>query len=329
MSGAGRSSKKGPLRGGIDLGGTKIQAAVIADGGEVIADSRRQTPNEGPPALVAEEMAAAMSDAAEQAGLATDKLDGVGIGTPGEVEHASGDVSAVKNIAGWESAFALGGTLSDALGTRVRVGNDVDVATWAEFKLGAGQAYNSLLGVFWGTGVGGGLVLDGKPWSGRGIAGEIGHMVVKLDGRRCPCGNKGCMEAYAGRAAMEATARHEHEHGRHTDLFKIAKKRDRDRLTSGIWARALEHGDELAEELIGEAVDAIGAVIASAVNLVDFEAVVIGGGVGVRLGEPYVAKIRKRVSKNLFAADDPPPILLAELGDFGGAIGASLLLDEA
>ncbi len=328
MSGA--SAKKVALRGGIDLGGTKIQAAVIADGGEVVADARRATPNEGPPKRVAAEMAAAMTEAAEAAGIETDSLGGVGIGTPGEVEQASGDVSAVKNIAGWEAAFALGSALSDALGTRVRVGNDVDVATWAEYELGAGRPYRSLLGVFWGTGVGGGLVLDGKPWSGRGIAGEIGHMVVKLDGRRCPCGNKGCMEAYAGRAAMEAHARHEHEHGhRHTDLFKIAKKRGRDRLTSGIWARALEHGDELAEELIGEAVEAIGAAVASSINLVDFEAVVIGGGVGTRLGEPYVAKIRERVSRNLFAADDPPPILLAELGDFGGAIGASLLLDEA
>ena len=210
----------------------------------------------------------------------------------------------------------------------MRVGNDVDVATNAEFKLGAGKPYDSLLGVFWGTGVGGGVIIDGKKWTGRGSAGEIGHMVVKLDGRKCPCGRRGCMEAYAGRAAMEAHARKEHENGRHTGLFKIMKKRDRDRLTSSIWERALEAEDELAEELIDEAVEAIAAAAASAVNLIDFEAVVIGGGLGVRLGEPYVKKIRKAMLTHLFKDDDPPAIVLAELGDFGGAIGASLLFDD-
>ena len=96
------------------------------------------------------------------------------------------------------------------------VGNDVQVATDAEFQLGAGKPYRSLLGVFWGTGVGGGLILDGKPWHGRGGAGEIGHMVVKLDGRTCPCGRRGCMEAYAGRAAMEARARKDDKGARPT-----------------------------------------------------------------------------------------------------------------
>ena len=94
-----------------------------------------------------------------------------------------------------------------ALGIEVTVGNDVQVATDAEFKLGAGRLYDSLLGVFWGTGVGGGLILDGKPWTGRGGAGEIGHMVVEIGGARCTCGRRGCMEAYAGRAAMEAHVR--------------------------------------------------------------------------------------------------------------------------
>ena len=93
------------------------------------------------------------------------------------------------------------------------VGNDVQVATDAEFKLGAGKPYKSLLGVFWGTGVGGGLVLNGRDWIGRGGAGEIGHVVVKVGGARCPCGRRGCMEAYAGRAAMEARARRRVEEG--------------------------------------------------------------------------------------------------------------------
>jgi len=237
-------------------------------------------------------------------------------------------VSGARNLPGWEGSFPLGKTLSEELGAPVRIGNDVDVATTAEFELGAGKPYRSILGVFWGTGVGGGLVLDGKPWTGRGAAGEIGHMVVERGGARCPCGRRGCMEAYAGRGAMEAKARHEHEMGVKTDLFKIMKKRGRDRLASSVWEHALKENDPLAEELIDRALKALGAGIASAVNLLDPEAVIIGGGLGVRFGEPYVEKIRHRMHPHLFVSDDPPPVRLAELGDLGGAIGASLLFDQ-
>src|SRR5207248_6760344 len=185
------------------------------------------------------------------------------------------------------------------LGTRVAVGNDVQVATEAEFHLGAGAPYDSLLGVFWGTGVGGGLILDGKPWLGRGAAGEIGHMVVKRGGARCPCGRRGCMEAYAGRAAMEAKARKELEAGAETDLFKLMEKHGRDRLTSGIWERALRHEDPLAEKLINRAVKALGAGIASAVNLIDPEAVILGGGLGVRFGAPMLNRIDVGAHRNI------------------------------
>jgi glucokinase len=208
------------------------------------------------------------------------------------------------------------------------VGNDVQVATDAEFELGAGRPYQSVLGVMWGTGVGGGIILDGKPWLGRGGAGEIGHVVVRIDGRRCPCGRRGCMEAYAGRAAMEARARRKHENGTSTDLFKIMKDRGRTKLTSAVWAKALEREDKLATELIDEAVEALGAGVASAQNLLDVQAIVIGGGLGVRLGEPFVQRIRKAMGPHLFNDANPPDVLLAGLGDLGGALGAALLVSR-
>jgi glucokinase len=212
------------------------------------------------------------------------------------------------------------------LRTEVRVGGDVQVATEAEFRLGAGKPYDSILGVFWGTGVGGGLVLDGKPWIGRGNAGEIGHIVIARGGARCPCGRRGCLEAYAGRGPMEAKARAEHEEGTKTRLFKIMEERGHDRLKSSVWEKALEQGDKLAERLIDRAVKALGAGIGSAVNLVDVEAVILGGGLGVRLGEPYLGRIEKQAAKHLFVDERPPAMHVAALGDLGGAIGASLLL---
>src|SRR5207302_9072277 len=139
----------------------------------------------------------------------------------------------------------------------------------AEFKLRAGRRYGALLGVFWGAGVGGGLILDGKPWRGRGGAGEIGHMVVEINGARCTCGRRGCMEAYAGRAAMEEHARKLVEKGRKTDLFKLMTQRERTRLTSGVWARALEHGDKLAHQIIDRSAEALGAGSAPAVSPLD------------------------------------------------------------
>ncbi len=316
------------LLGGIDLGGTKIQAVIADEDFTVLGAARGQTPRAGGPADVAAAMEVTLRDAAAAAEVDVPTLAGIGVGSPGSVEN--GNVSRARNLPGWEGTFALGPTLQQALGPPVHVGNDVQVATEAEVKLGAGRLYSSLLGVFWGTGIGGGVILDGKLWRGRGGAGEIGHMVVEMDGATCACGRSGCVEAYAGRAAMEAYARHLHEQkGRKTDLFKLMARHERDRLTSSIWARALEHRDRLAVQIIDRAIGALGAGIASAVNLLDVEGVIIGGGLGVRLGHPYAKRIADAMQPHLFAADRPPHLHVAALGDLGGAIGAALLVRAA
>src|SRR5438270_2803271 len=313
--------------GGIDLGGTKIQAVVVDEDNSVLGSARRATPTTGGPPDVAREVEAAVRDAGGAAEVNASELAGVGVGSPGRVED--GNVTEARNLPGWEGTFPLGPSLEEALGVEVKLGNDVMVATIAEFKLGAGRLYDSLLGVFWGTGVGGGLILDRRPWRGRGGAGEIGHMVVVLDGARCTCGRKGCMEAYAGRAAMERHVQRLVDKGRKTSLFEIMKERGRTRLTSGVWARALEHGDKLAVQMIDRAVVALGAGIASAQNLLDVEGVIIGGGLGVRLGHPYAKRIADAMHPHLFAASHPPHVPVAALGDLGRANGATLLLRQA
>jgi glucokinase len=311
--------------GGIDLGGTKIQTAVVDDERKVLGSARRPTPTSGGPSDVADAMAATMLEAAGEANVEPGALAGVGVGSPGTIE--AGSVTSARNLPDWEGSFPLAAKLEAALGCRVALGNDVQVATDAEFKLGAGKSYDSLLGVFWGTGVGGGLVLDGRPWEGRGGAGEIGHVVVEIDGAKCTCGKRGCMEAYAGRAAMEAHAAKLVEKGKETDLFKLMKEKDRTRLTSGIWARALEQEDKLAIHMIDRALNALGAGVASVVNVLDVDAVIVGGGLGVRLGEPFAKRLAEAMQPHLFADYRPPDVHVAALGDLGGAIGATLLLD--
>lgn len=318
------------MHGGIDLGGTKIQAIVVDDAGEVRGQARAATPTTGGPPAVADAMSRAIRESAEGAGIEVGELSAVGVGSPGKVDDAEGTVTDARNLPDWMGAFDLRGALAGQLdGVHVALGNDVQVATMAEYELGAGKPYTDMLGVFWGTGVGGGIVLGGELWRGRGAAGEIGHVVVKQGGALCGCGRRGCMEGYAGRGQMEAKAREEVEDGAKTDLFAIMKERGRTRLTSGVWERALRHDDELAHKLVDRAVEALGTGIASAVNLLDIEAVIVGGGLGDKLGEPYVERIKEAMQPHLFRDERPPAVHLAALGDLGGARGAALLATSA
>jgi glucokinase len=193
-----------------------------------------------------------------------------------------------------------------------------------EYERGAGRPYKNLLGVWVGTGVGGGLIIRGELYDGRGAGGEFGHMIVKPGGLRCSCGRHGCVEAYAGRVSMERRARHLVKRGHKTDLFRIMEKHERTRLSSGVFARALEHGDKMAKELIDDAAWALGIGIASAQNLLDLEAVIVGGGLGDRLGQPFIDQIVEQMAPHLFA-DEPPVVLGTELGDLSGAVGAAVL----
>jgi glucokinase len=311
------------MKGGLDLGGTKVQA-VVTDGTDVVlGQARRETPRSGGPEAVMLVLAEAMQAALDAAGVEAMGLAGIGVGAPGAIDAASGTVLHVPNIEGWDAPYPLGPALAEELGRPVRIGNDVNVAVEAERRFGAGRVFESFLGVFWGTGVGGGIVIDGRHLVGRGSAGEIGHVCSKPGGRRCNCGLDGCVEAYAGRGALEDRAR-ELAKERKTVLFDLMEKRGRDRLTSGVWLRALQAGDKVAEELILRAVQALGVGIGSAVTLLDVEAVVIGGGLGERLGPEWLARIEAAATEHTFFRT-PPAYRLAELGDLGGAIGASLL----
>jgi glucokinase len=317
------------MRGGIDLGGTKIQAVIVDEENAVKGEARQPTPTEGTKSDVIRAMADTLADAARAAGVETSSLAGIGVGAPGATDLEAGTLGHASNLpGGWVDPYPLAAELSGLAGAPVALGNDVGVAVDAEFHLGAGAPYQSLLGVWWGTGVGSGLILDGERWLGRGSAGEFGHMIVRLGGAREVGAMKlrGTVEAYAGRAAMEAKARHavEKEH-RKTKLFHIMEHKGRTRLSSGVWASALEKEDELATELVDRAVKVLGAGIASVVNLLDLEAIVIGGGLGSRLGQPYADRIAGEMRPHLLVPEEAPPVHTTALGDLGGAIGAALL----
>lgn len=319
------------MHAGVDLGGTKIQVAIVDRDHNVRGTDRRLTPTVGTPDDVADTIAASVEAAAADAGIKTSDIVATGVGSPGQIDLNAGTVSNAGNLPGWKTAtYALGPQLSKRLGgIPVSIGNDVQVAVDAEVHLGAGRPYKSLIGVFLGTGVGGGVVFGDELWVGRGAAGEIGHTVVEAKGGApCPCGRSGCLEAYAGRSAMEIQARKWHEAGKKTKLFKIMEQKGKTRLASGVWDKALKKNDKMATKLIDRAVWATGEAIGSAVNLLDVDAVIIGGGLGIRLGQPFADRISEAMKPRLIKPDVAPPVLVAELGDLGGAIGASLLVSH-
>jgi glucokinase len=310
---------------GVDLGGTKIQTAVL-QGEKVIASARELTPQSGVAGDVIDAIVKTLQSALHEASLSDEQLTGVGIGTPGEIDAEAGVVSLAANVPGFGGRVELGPLVSKQLhGVKVTVDNDVRVGVLGELRRGAGRPFGNLLGVWVGTGVGGGLVLDGALRNGRGAAGEFGHMVVKPGGRRCGCAKRGCVEAYAGRARMELRARKLVKRGQKTDLFGIMKRRERDHLSSGVFAHALEHGDEMAEKLIEKAAWALGTSLASAQNLLDLEAIIVGGGLGDRLGQPFAERIVGYMRPHLFVAEHPPVVLCTELRDLSGAVGAAVL----
>ena len=310
----------------MDVGGTKIQSAAMR-AKKVVGGHRAGTPLTG-----AKDVATAIGDAVAKAiadaGAEHADLTAVGIGAPGAIDTEAGTVSSSPNLPGFQEAapVALGAMVSEALGgVPVRLDNDVRVAILGEWKRGAGRGYRNLLGVWVGTGVGGGLVLDGKVYQGQGAAGEIGHMIVKPGGRVCSDGRRGHLEAYAGRGQMEVQARRLVKEGHKTDLFDIMAKRGRTRLSSGVWAVALEKKDKMARELVDDAVEALGVGVASVQNLLALEAIVIGGGLGDRLGPTFVDRIRDAMGPLLFVPEQPPALLSSEFRDLSGAVGAAVL----
>jgi glucokinase len=318
---------------GVDLGGTKVQAVVVGSRAEVLGRAVAPTPAQGGPAAVTARIAAVILAAARSARVPAEEIAAVGIGSAGQVDMTAGVVVQAANLSGFDRPVPLAELVAKALGLdpgAVALDNDVNAATLAEHRVGAGRGHDDLLAVFAGTGVGGALVLDGRLRRGpRGIAGEIGHIVVVDGGAPCPCGRRGCTEAYAGRVPMERAVRAAVAAGRPTELPAIQRRLGRPRLTTEVLAEGLAGGDALAGELVERAARALGAAIASAANLLDLQAVLVGGGLAATLGEPFARRVQAAAAPHLLSDEPPLRVLPTELGDLAGAIGAALLVHNA
>lgn len=312
---------------GIDLGGTNTYTLVLDEDGTRLGAAKMKTPLSGDHLGVIDVIEAGVLAACDDAGVEMDDVDAIGLGTPGVV--MDGTVGGASNVPGWSERFSIGDMLHDRLQTPIRVVNDVTAAAVGEHREGAGAGLDDVLVVFAGTGVGAGLILRGQPYEGAsGGAGEFGHTVVVLDGARCPCGRRGCVEAYAGRRAMEQAAERARAEGVSTALFDVMERRGKDRATSGVFRDALEEGDELTSDLLLQGIGALAAGIASAVNLLDVEAVVVGGGLADKLGHWFQIRLEAAMRPHLFLQPPEVRVLAATLGDEAGALGSALLARE-
>ncbi len=301
---------------GVDLGGTKILARLVdPDTGRAEGRRKLATPKTGP-----DDVIAALAEAIRSLD-GWDEALAVGVGVPGFVIDRR-TVVRCANIVGWDEPIDLRARLGELIGLPVAVGNDVNCGALAEHRLGAGRDVDDLLAVFVGTGVGGGLVLGGSLVEGaRGTVGEIGHVTVHPGGEPCGCGGRGHLEGYAGRAGIERRARAFASAGRRTALVDLAGTGS---IKSRHIAQALADGDEVAEELLVDAVDALALAIGNAATLLDLRRVVLGGGVVDKLGQPFIDRIAASRHFGGFGSD-VCELRLARRLDDAGVAGAAIL----
>ncbi|GCE49074.1 glucokinase [Thermosporothrix hazakensis] len=318
---------------GIDLGGTKTLAAVIdVMTGNVIASARKRTRAERGADFVVQRVGELAGAALEEAGIgSSQKLVAIGVGAAGTIDRKAGKIINAPNLGVRD--LAIGNVLAKKFNVPVSVGNDVEVAALGEYLYGAGKGYDNFVCVFIGTGIGSGIVREGKMYTGAtGTAGEVGHMVVDAFGRICGCGARGCLEAYASRTAITRAIMAEIHHGRSSVLAEDAQKQLKQGDTiirSGILADAIQKKDELTIEIVKEAGEYLGIALGGVMNFYNPECIVLGGGVIEAIDLLYNTAVRRAYISALPGPVRKTPIHKAKLGDFSGVVGAACLAAQA
>jgi glucokinase len=314
---------------GFDLGGTKMHAAAVDPHGHVMHSERCKTlADEGPDAVI-ERMVGLVSRILAELGPRASDVKALCVGVPGGVDDARGMVDTAPNL-GW-SQVPLVERLSSPLGLRVFLDNDVRVAVVGEHAYGVGKGTRTMVGIFVGTGIGGGIIVGHHTHhGGRGVAGEIGHMTLMPHGPRCGCGKRGCVEALASRTAMERDVRRLIKKGWDSKIPKLMKKAESETLTSSIIERALDLDDDVMHKVLKDAQYYLGLLAGNLANVLDPEVIVIGGGIAERLGERFVAPIREHAYKHFLVQRDREKvrIVATELKDLAAPLGAAFLARE-
>ncbi len=311
---------------GIDLGGTKILIALVnRETGEVAASVKKKTKKDKGPKNIIKKMLDGIEELMEESGVSQDEISSIGVGAAGQVDRVNGILIGAPNLDCYD--LNIKQQLEEHFNISVHLGNDVEIAAIGEMKFGAAKGYDDFVCIFVGTGVGSSIVKKGEIiYGATGTAGEIGHVIVDLNGRPCGCGAHGCLEAYASRSAIERRIEGALRKGRKScilDYLEGGKS-----ITSGMIQKAIERDDELVIQCVTEAAEYLSGGLASVINFVNPKLIVLGGGLIEAVDFFYQKTIKKARAKSLPVPAEKIEFKKATLGDFSGVIGAAFLEDR-
>lgn len=308
---------------GIDLGGTKILIGLVKkESGKVVSHIKKKTKKEKGPENIVRKMVEGVEELLEESGKSFTEISSIGIGSAGQIDRKNGIIIGAPNLDCYN--LNLKEILQDKFNIPVFVANDVEVATIGEQKFGAGKGCADFVCVFVGTGIGSAIVKNGHIiYGATGTAGELGHIIVDLNGRPCACGAHGCLEAYASRSAIEARIEGALKKGRKSCISEYLEEGKA--ITSSMIRKSIEREDELVTQCVSEASEYLSGGLASVINLINPELIILGGGLIEAVDYFYKQTIKKAKSKSLPVPAEKIRFSKTILGDYSGVIGAALL----
>jgi glucokinase len=316
---------------GVDLGGTSLLAVATNGKGKILGRKKRKTRAEEGASAVLKRIERTIKDAVHEAGAKLSDVRAIGIGAPGPLNPKAGVIIHAPNLGPTWNNLPLAAHLRDKLGCPAYLGNDVNVGAIGEHAHGAGRGKKNLVAIFVGTGIGGGLILNGRLYRGvRYTAAELGHTVLLADGPVCGCGKHGCAEALASRTAIERDIRAQIAGGRKSVVPELLERAGQTTISSSIIEGALDADDSVVQEVMAKAEYYIGLLVANIVNILDPEVIVLGGGVVERLGERYLEPVRETAERYYLNQEDRDKIhvVTTELRGYAGVLGAATMADQ-
>ncbi|MBQ8121767.1 MAG: ROK family protein [Ruminococcus sp.] len=308
---------------GIDLGGTNIVAGVVDEEYNIVAKASTKTNCPRPEKEIADDMAKMALEAVKNAGLTIDQIEWVGVGTPGIANSSTGIIEYSNNL-GFKNTPMVK-YIQETIDKPVFIENDANAAAYGEFVAGAAKGAKNAVCITLGTGVGGGIIIDGKIYAGSNFAGaEIGHTVIEVDGAQCSCGRKGCFEAYSSATGLIRMTKE--SMAEHPDSVMNKMAQERGKVTARTSFDCMRAGDKYAKDVVDKYIKYLAAGITNTINIFQPDVLCIGGGV-CNEGDPLLLPMKALVEKEVYTRDSEKncEIVIAKLGNDAGIIGAAFL----
>ena len=309
---------------GIDLGGTNIVAGVVDENYNIVTKASTKTNLPRPEKEIADDMVKVSLQAVKDAGITIDDIEWIGVGSPGIANSAEGVIEYSCNL-GFNNT-PLVKYISESINKPVFVENDANAAAYGEFVAGAAKGAKNAVCITLGTGVGGGIIIDGKIYSGSNFAGaEIGHTVIEVDGPQCSCGRKGCFEVFSSATGLIRMTKEAMEADKDSAMHKITEER-KGKVTARTSFDAMRMGDKTAKEVVDKFIKYLAAGITNTINIFQPDVLCIGGGV-CNEGDTLLLPVKELVKQEVYTKNSKKntEIVIAKLGNDAGIIGAAFL----